>query len=171
MYASIDYRRTIVTYLYFFLVTRKYTGGGKKNKVCRIFVTVSPVLTKKNRWGNLQEPIVNHRYRTRPWNFLVFLESLRIEWNGTGANDHLWPSFSRVTLYRDLRSVEDRSRISRGSHFVLICGGSRMRSVWRYLEDTRAFRSSEIEVSFNNNWQIIETFASFLYIDVNSTLD
>lgn len=116
MYASIGYRRTIVTYLYFFLVTRKYTGGGKKSKVYRIFVTetISPVLTKKNRWGNLQEPIVNHRYRTRAWNFLVFFESLRIECRNEGQ----W-SLTIIFTCHALQgfkigrgSVEDQSRIT-----------------------------------------------------------
>lgn len=129
-----------------YLVTQKYTGGGRRTRfigsLWRKWFRRTKLFWRKNRFSSGEE-IYRNRYRTRPWNFLVFLESLRIECRNGGQ----WSLTIIFTFYRDLRSVEDRSRIGRGSHSALVCGDSRIVG-GRY----SCFSFFEIEVSFNNNW-------------------
>lgn len=93
-----------------YLVTQKYTGGGRRTRfigsLWRKWFRRTKLFWRKNRFSSGEE-IYRNRYRTRPWNFLVFLESLRIECRNGGQ----WSLTIIFTFYRDLRSVEDRSRI------------------------------------------------------------
>lgn len=94
-----------------YLVTQKYTGGGRRTRfigsLWRKRFRRTKLFRRKNRFSSGEE-IYRNRYRTRPWNFLVFLESLRIECRNGGQ----WSLTIIFTFYRDLRSVEDRSRIT-----------------------------------------------------------